>query len=855
MAFVKLPSLEMTLPAAAASRGVSVAGAVFRGSLAQNRTRTALAVLAIALGVAIGYAVQLINQTAVNELAQGVRALSGDADLEVRGPRAGFDEALYPRLARLDGVAVASPVVEVDAKLVGRDDTLKIVGIDVFRAGSIQPGLLATIADRLDTLRPDVLFLSPAAMRSLSVKADDILHVQVGLADVPLRVADQVGGAAVGTQRFAVMDIAGAQAAFGRLGRLSRIELRLAPGVDAAAFGHALQTRLPAGVDAIRPETTQAATASLTRSYRVNLDVLALVALFTGGLLVFSTQALAVVRRRSQFALLRVLGVTRRRLTMLIVAEGALIGTVGGALGIACGFALAAVAIRSVGLDLGSGYFRGVVPTLAIDPTMIALFIALGIAAAAMGSLVPALETARAAPAQALKAGDEQRAFAHLRSPLPGLATIALGAVASALPPIAGLPLAGYVAIALLLVGTLMLLPRFAAATLSLLPAPHTPAAMLPLTQLRGAPGQLTVSLAAIVASVSLMVSMAVMVASFRDSLDAWLMRILPADLYVRAASGGETAYIDSDTQKRIAALPGVRRVEFLREQQLSLDPARVRIVLLARTFDRANPARSLALQAPSLEIPADAPPPVWVNEAAADLYGFLPGAVIVLPLDGKPQRFTVAGIWRDYGRPQGAVAIERERYVALTGDTTVTNGAIWLAEGANHAAVEAALRSEIAGGNRLELATPGEIRDLSLRIFDRTFAVTYALELAAVVIGLVGLSSSFGALVLARRREFGVLRHLGMTRRQVGAMLATEGLIVSGIGLAAGLVLGFLISLILIHVVNRQSFHWGMELSLPWGGLAAFSAIVLALSTLTALASGRRAMDVDVIRAVKDDW
>jgi putative ABC transport system permease protein len=132
---------------------------------------------------------------------------------------------------------------------------------------------------------------------------------------------------------------------------------------------------------------------------------------------------------------------------------------------------------------------------------------------------------------------------------------------------------------------------------------------------------------------------------------------------------------------------------------------------------------------------------------------------------------------------------------------------------------------------------------------------VTYALEFAAVAIGLFGLSSSFGALVLARRREFGVLRHVGMTRRQIGAMLATEGLLLGGIGLVAGLVLGYAISLILIHVVNRQSFHWDMNVSVPWAALGGAVVVVLGLSTLTALASGRKAMDRDVVQAVKDDW
>jgi putative ABC transport system permease protein len=207
---------------------------------------------------------------------------------------------------------------------------------------------------------------------------------------------------------------------------------------------------------------------------------------------------------------------------------------------------------------------------------------------------------------------------------------------------------------------------------------------------------------------------------------------------------------------------------------------------------------------------------PLWVSEVAADLYGIAHGALIELPIAERPTRFTVAGVWRDYARQQGAITIELERYVELTGDRTATNGALWLAA-ARSADGRGGAAPRYSGGDRLEVAMPGEIRTLSLRAFDRTFAVTYALELAAVGIGLVGLSSSFGALALARRREFGVLRHIGMTRRQIGEMLATEGFVVSAIGLAVGLVLGFAISLILIHVVNRQSFHWGMDLSLPW--------------------------------------
>jgi putative ABC transport system permease protein len=835
------------------SARVSAARAVFAGSLAQNMARSALSVLAIALGVALGYAVQIITQSAVNELALGVQALSGNADLQVRGPRDGFDESLYPDLSRLPEVAAASPVVEVDAKLADRNEVLKIIGLDAFRAAAVQPGLIAETDDRLDLLRPNTLFASPAAAQALGVEAGGIVRFQVALRDVSLRVGGLARAEA--HQRFAVMDIAGAQANFDRLGLISRIDLRLRLGVDTAAFRDRLQARLPPGLAVERPGDSLATAAGLSRSYRVNMSVLSLVALFTGGLLVFSTQVLSVVRRRAHLALLRVLGVTRRKLVGLLIAEGALLGVVGSVLGLPVGFLMAEAAIRIIGPDLGSGYFRGIAPTLTPLPAALMLSFALGVAVATLGSLIPALEAARASPAPALRAGDEERAFTRLRRLWPGLAMLGAAVLAAFLPPVSGLPLFGYIAIALLLLGTLMLMPRLAVALLAVLPMPRRAAPQLALSQLRGAPGQAAVSLAAIVASLSLMVSMAIMVTSFRNALDAWLDGVLPADVYVRASAAGDSAYMTQDDQARIAALHGVVRVEFLRERQLLLDPSRPRVVLVARTIDAADPGRRLPLVSPSIAPAVGAAPPMWANEAMVDVYGFTPGKVVEIPLGGKAARFTVAGIWRDYARPQGAVVIERERYIDLTGDSAATSAALWLAPGTSQEQLERTIARDIPGGGRLEIASSGEIREVSLHIFDRTFAITYALELAAVVIGLCGLSSSFGALVLARRREFGVLRHIGMTRRQIGAMLATEGVLLSGIGLVAGLGLGYVISLILIHVVNRQSFHWGMGLSIPWTALAASALVVLALATITALASGRRAMSADAVQAVKDDW
>ncbi|HZQ60956.1 MAG TPA: FtsX-like permease family protein, partial [Casimicrobiaceae bacterium] len=654
-------------------------------------------------------------------------------------------------------------------------------------------------------------------------------------------------------QRLGLMDIAGAQMHFHRLGRLSRIDLRVRPGVDVDALARALSAVLPAGIVAARPQSTIEASARVSRAYRVNLDVLALVALFTGGLLVFSTQVLSVVRRRSQLALMRVLGLTRRELVALLVAEGAMLGVIGSAIGLALGYGLATIALRLVGADLGSGYFRGVVPHAAFGIAQAMLFAALGIGTAIAGTAAPALEAARAAPAQALKAGDEQRMFARLRSWKPALVVLALGVLATLAPPITDLPILGYASIALFLIGTLMLLPHAAALAWRHAPSSRRAPLRLALEQLRGAPGQSGVSLASMVASIALMVSMGIMVHSFRQSLQEWLERVLPADIYVRAAPSGDTGYLSPALQGAIAATPGVRRVDFIREQQLLIDPARPRIVMLARDIDPDDPDRLLVLMASRAIAAGEAP--VWINEPAAAIYGWNAGDVVRLPLAGRSLPFVVAGIWRDYARQQGAVVIERSRYVASTGDRNATNAAIWIAGDASVHAVREALAQRLPGADQLDIALPEEIRHASLRAFDRTFAVTYALELAAVLIGLVGLSSAFGALVLARRREFGMLRHLGMLRRQIALMLASEGLLVSGLGMAIGLVLGWAMSLVLIHVINRQSFHWGMELSMPWLSLVVTVVLVIGLSMATAVVSGRAAMSAEAVRAVREDW
>ena len=271
----------------------------------------------------------------------------------------------------------------------------------------------------------------------------------------------------------------------------------------------------------------------------------------------------------------------------------------------------------------------------------------------------------------------------------------------------------------------------------------------------------------------------------------------------------------------------------------------------MARPINARDPGQSLPLTGASIAVLAPAIP-VWVSEAMVDLYGAAVGQPIRLPFAG--QTFVVAGIWRDYARQSGAIQMRLEDYQRLTGDLIVTDAALWLAADVDPAKLKTTMQS-LPFGADLDFAAAGEIRALSLKIFDRSFAVTYLLELVAILIGLFGVAATFSAQTLARGKEFGMLRHIGVTRQQILTLLAVEGSLLTAAGILVGFVLGGCISLILVFIINPQSFHWTMQMHLPWGLLACVAFLMLASAALTALLAGRSVVQGDAVRAVREDW
>ena len=872
--------------------------------------RSAAAVAAVMLGVALAFAVHVINSSALDEFSQAVRAVNGQPDLELRAMQGQLPEALYGPLANHPQVLRASPWLELST--LAEVDTsgttpqgappapaparvvLRVVGTDALLLPTVAPALMPRAfarSERLAMLAPATVFLNAAALQALGLATDDsgaaTLRLHTGLqASTSTSVSHTVrvaGTVAAGGAPLAVMDIGAAQDLWGQAGHLTRIDLQLQPGTDRAAFQQALQSLpgWPANAMLAEPGDAVQRIDNLSRAYRVNLTVLALVALFTGAFLVFSVLALSVAQRAPQFALLAVLGATPRQRLALVLTESALLGLVGSAAGIALGTALAATALQLLGGDLGGGYFAGVQPALQWSAPAALLYGALGVAAALVGGWWPAQSARHLPPAQTLKGLGA--AAGRGSGATVGIILIAAGAVLASAPPVFGIALAAYFAIGLLLVGGIALLPWGMAWLLQRLRpwvAGHL-LLVLPLERARRMRGTAAIAVGGVVASLSLAVALTVMVASFRGSVTEWLDAVLPSPLYVRSAlsaAGGEAALLPPGFDEAVAQLPGVARVQALRASPLQLDSKRPALTLLSRPL-ASDPARSLPLVGTALPVPAGRMG-VYISEAVVDLYGLKPGmewpalsrSFSPIAQEGRAQQatFFIAGVWRDYARQSGAVAMDRADYLRLTGDARASDLALWPREGTDLAQLQQAIRALAENGadtgapmaagasataSGLEFVAAGAIRERSLRIFDRSFAVTYWLQAVAIGIGLFGVAASFSAQVLARRKEFGLLAHLGLTRRQILSVVAGEGAAWTGVGAAAGVLLGLAVALVLVHVVNPQSFHWTMDLRVPLARLLALCAAVVLAGTVTAWVAGRAAAGRDAVLAVKEDW
>jgi putative ABC transport system permease protein len=902
----------------AAGRGIGGLPLLWRASLRQMARRpgqAALAVVGVALGVAVVVAVDLASRSAGRAFELSTEAVTGRATHQIVGGPEGLPEGLFPRLvltagitagsgaggvsgdlsggvsgdvsgaARMPGVpgvpgvVAAAPVVEAYVTLPARPGRparlLHLLGIDPFSEGGLRPYLGAGGADLSQLLlRSGTCVLPAATAAELGLRTGDSFSVRIGGATKQLELAGvlQPAGARAGAggesdalADLLVMDIAAAQELLGRLGRLDRIDLRLAEERhDAASQGPAGSARwstitalLPPGAQLLPASGGGRDALAMTRAFRINLTALSLLALLCGAFLIYNTMTFSVVQRRPLLGTFRALGVTRGQVLALVLGEAAVVAVVGTAAGLALGVLLGRGLLRLVTQTINDLYFAVSVRGLSLSPASFLAGAAIGIGATLAAALAPALEATLTPPRAVLS---RSLLEARLRQALPrasalGGTLLLLGGCLLALPARAvagqagaagpmgtgsGLVL-GFAGLGAAIVGCALLAP---AATVGLMRLLRPALGALLGVRGRMAAGGVVASLsrtavaiAALMVAVAVTVGIGVMIDSFRHTVVDWLEESLQADLYVSAPAGYGGfggAPITPGFAGRAAAVPGVAAVHALRRIELRSASGPIR--LLAVDADRRR-FRGFEL----LEGDAD---DVWrrvgtgdeamVSEPFSRRWGVRVRGLVQLPTAGGPRAFRVAGVFYDYTSDLGLVLISRRTYLRFWHDPQLSGFSIDLAPRADLGATVRLLRQAL-GGETLVIRSNRELERLSLEIFDRTFLITGVLRLLAGLVAAIGVLSALTALQLERAREIGVLRAMGLTPGQVWQLVTAQtGLM----GLAAGLLalpVGLVLSAIMVYIINRRSFGWTIHLQIAPAVL--LEALLLAVAT--ALAAG----------------
>jgi putative ABC transport system permease protein len=788
-------------------------------------------VLGITLGVAVAVAVDLANASATRAFDYSTDAVAGRATHQVVAGPQGLDEAVYFELRRMglasEGLPAAPIVSEYvySPQLGGRP--FQMLGVDpfveapfrnYFFAGGAVP--LAELAELLT--QPGAILLSSDVADYYGLTPGERIELGVGGYERQARLvgllepADDLSRRAL--DGLLLADIATAQELTDRIGHLDRIDLIL-PGDHPAAVAE-IQALLPAGASLVPVEARTGTIAEMTAAFRLNLLALSLLALVVGLFLIYNTMTFSVVQRRGLFGTLRCLGVTRQEIFALVLSEALLVGLVGAVLGMGLGILLGRGAVGAVTQTINDLYFVVTVQEVHIAVSSLVKGALLGIVATVLVAAPPAWEAATVPPRLALSRsgleGKAQRAVVVVA--LGSLVLAAIGAGLLAIPTRSlVISFAGTFAV---VVGFATLTPL--ATTLFMRGATRL------LGWLWGALGRMAprnvvnslsrtaVAVAALMVAVSVTIGVSLMIGSFRYTVVTWLDQILQGDVYVSAPSRTATQAttpLDPEAVEIARAWPGVEQVDLVRTVTVESPGGPVTV------FGVDNPDFG---DRPFLaaEIPQDA---IWqamqqgavtVSEPYANLTG-LPrrGGAVTLNTARGPREFPVVGIYYDYVTSQGTVSMSLDTYRDLWGDQAVTAVALRLPPGADADQVARQLGDALAPLQRLFVRPNQALRQEAMVIFDRTFAITGALQLLATVVAFIGVLSALLSLQLEKQRELGILRAVGLTARQLwGLVMLETGLMGTVAGLLA-MPTGLVLSLILIYIINRRSFGWTLQM------------------------------------------
>ncbi len=823
--------------------------------------RTFLVVLAVALGVAVVLAIELAGDAAAGSFRSSIETLTGDADLEITAI-GGVPDDVVGRLATLPYSITVRPRIEDYAVVEATGQTVPLIGLDLIaerpenlnldRQNSAQAGELA------DTANHDAWVSA-----NLGAKPGDTIRLQIDdqPADYVVRGVLKDSGDSGG---LILMDIAAAQRAVHRLGRVDRVLLKVPPTPSLEVWEQRLHAVLPAGVELRREGSQTDENRRMLSAFRWNLRILSYVALVVGAFLIFNTISVSVVRRRPEIGIVRALGASRSDVLGAFLGEAACFGLIGALLGIVVGRLLAIGAVGLLGATVDNLYVSSRPAALELTPGIILLGLAIGIGISLASAASPAREASLVAPVEAMAHAEREYAarIHKVRDLWIAVVLAVLGAAASLAPPIAGKPFFGYGSALLMIAACAFAIPALVsgltAVSSGLLRRIAGVEAFLASRSLAASLRRTSVLVGALATAIAMTTSVGIMVGSFRQTVQVWMDNQLKADLFLRPAgdpAADRHPTIDPALADKIASLPGVAGLDRFRGYEISYQglPASLGSADTIGSHDLAKIQFLSGRPTGAVNTELRSGNNALISEPFANKHHVRVGDVIPLPLGAAQVPFRVVDIFYDYGSEKGFIVIDRSIMLRYVNDPAPSNLAIYVAPGSSVDTVRAEVEKAAAGHN-LMIFTNRSLRTEAIQIFDRTFAITYALEVVAVIVAIVGIAGALLALVIDRRRELGLLRFLGAGVSQIRKLILVEAGLIGLLANLAGLALGIVLSLLLIFVINKQSFGWTIQFHWPVAVLLAALTLVYAATVLAGFYPARVATRLNPIEVVHEE-
>ncbi len=824
-----------------------------------------LNVLSVALGVSVYLAIQIANHSANQAFAASIDLVAGKANLEARAASGTFDETILPKLAHAPGVKAATPLVEGYATLPQfPGEYLQVLGVDIytnppfatFAVGGQSNGEWANLDLDGWLGDPHGLAIADDFAREHGLKVGDPLRLQINGHEETMtvrfliRLIDTAAGR--GNSRVAALDIGWAQELFQRPGRLSSVQLLLDRPADAQALGRELAKLVSADVTISTPGARSGQVERMLSSFQLNLSALSLISLLVGMFLIYNTITASVVRRRVETGILRAVGASRLEVQCLFLAEALLFGVIGVALGILGGALLARFLLgREIAKVISTLYLLVSVDRFYLTPLLVGSAFFFGLGSVLAAAWLPAREGARADPVSALSLGlglTMEKSHLHLgRWLLAGALALFLAVVSSLVALSTGPAWLGFGSAFFVLLGFAFTAPAVTAAGARAVGAlaqwtegtmtRHTPEnaaatdgsarplMVAPVPLIRLAAQNLGRSLhrnavivAALMAAIAMTVGISIMIHAFRRTVEVWIDRAIVADIFMTPAANetlGNGAFFPPEVIEALRREPGVRTVDTVREIGVNIRGDRVSMAVVEGedrnrlAFVGGHPAEKQA----AFHLPDH----VFVSEPFEHRYHLHEGDVLPIPTPEGIVTFTVAGVYYDYARDAGVVAITRENFLRHWHDDRVMSAAIYLRSPEQVEAMATTIRQRYNQHGEFLIYSNRAIRARVFEIFGQTFQITGVLRGIAVVVAIIGIFLTLTTLVAEREREIGVLRAIGASRLQIRGIVLIESCLIGLLASLLGIVAGVSLSLVLTFVINKAFFGWTIQFTAPW--------------------------------------